>query len=232
MKVIWGGRVNNNGPRAIQINTVKDEQFLGNINIQAGNFYGLGTLAQDAITIEVNISVAGTDSSTYTQQVELSNLRFSESGRPVTISNDPNQNTDYEYSWELYPNANVPASFTVNISMLSSDGDNDDGIHNNIYYTTDLRNIVNEVNIQRTTAVNILNNREKYEAVVTECDNIFHTIEGMLTPQQQPAPAYKQEEFEAFKTEVAEKLSMQQDILMKIASELGLNKNKDGKQKG
>lgn len=32
--------------------------------------------------------------------------------------------------------------------------------------------------------------------------------------------------------EVAEKLSMQQDILMKIDSELGLNKNKDGKQKG
>jgi len=123
-----GGRVNNNGPRAIRLNTVKDEQFLGNINVQAGNFYGLGTLAQDAITIEVNVSVAGTDSSTYTQQVELSNLRFSESGRPVTISNDPNQNTDYEYSWELYPNANVPASFTVNISRLSSDGDNDDGI--------------------------------------------------------------------------------------------------------
>lgn len=123
-----GGRVNNNGPRAIRLNTVKDEQFLGNINIQAGNFYGLGTLAQDAITIEVNVSVAGTDSSTYTQQVELSNLRFSVSGRPVTISNDPNQNTDYEYSWELYPNANVPASFKVNISMLSSDGDNDDGI--------------------------------------------------------------------------------------------------------
>lgn len=123
-----GGRVNNNGPRTIRLNTVKDEQFLGNINIQAGNFYGLGTLAQDAITIEVNVSVAGTDSSTYTQQVELSNLRFSESGRPVTISNDPNQNTDYEYLWELYPNANVPASFTVNISMLSSDGDNNDGI--------------------------------------------------------------------------------------------------------
>ena len=122
------GRVNNNGPRAIRLNTVKDEQFLGNISIQAGNFYGLGTLAQDAITIEVNVSVAGTDSSTYTQQVELSNLRFSVSGRPVTISNDPNQNTDYEYSWELYPNANVPASFKVNISMLSSDGDNDDGI--------------------------------------------------------------------------------------------------------
>lgn len=123
-----GGRVNNNGPRAIQLSTFKDEQFLRNIKVQAGNFYGLGTLAQDAITIEVSISVAGTDSSTYTQQVELSNLRFSESGRPVTISNDPNQTTDYEYHWELYPSAGVPAGFTVNISMLSSDGDNDDGI--------------------------------------------------------------------------------------------------------
>lgn len=123
-----GGRVNNNGPRTIRLNTIKDENWVGNTDIQAGNFYSLGTLAQDAITIEVNVSVAGTDSSTYTQQVELSNLRFSESGRPVTISNDPNQNTDYEYSWELYPNVNVPASFTVNISMLSSDGDNDNGI--------------------------------------------------------------------------------------------------------
>lgn len=122
------GRVNNNGPRTIRLNTVKDDQDVRTIHVQAGNFYGLGTLAQDAITIRVNVSVAGTDSSTYLQQVELSNLRFSKSGRPVTISNDPNQNTDYEYLWELYPNANVPASFTVNISRLSSDGDNDDGI--------------------------------------------------------------------------------------------------------
>lgn len=123
-----GGRVNNNGPRTIRLNTIKDENWVGNTEIRSGNFYDLGTLAQDAITIEVNVSVAGTDSSTYTQQVELSNLRFSESGRPVTISNDPNQNTDYEYHWELYPSAGIPAGFTVNISMLSSDGDNDNGI--------------------------------------------------------------------------------------------------------
>lgn len=123
-----GGRVNNNGPRTIRLNTIKDENWVGNTEIRSGNFYGLGTLAQDAITIEVNISVAGTDSSTYTQQVELSNLKFSKSGRPVTISNDPNQTTDYEYHWELYPSAGVPASFTVNISMLSSDGDNNNGI--------------------------------------------------------------------------------------------------------
>lgn len=123
-----GGRVNNNGPRTIRLNTIKDENWVGNTDIRSGNYYGLGTLAQDAITIETNISVAGTDSSTYTQQVELSNLKFSKSGRPVTISNDPNQTTDYEYHWELYPSAGVPAGFTVNISMLSSDGDNDNGI--------------------------------------------------------------------------------------------------------
>lgn len=123
-----GGRVNNNGPRTIRLNTIKDENWVGNTDIRSGNYYGLGTLAQDAITIETNISVGGTDSSTYTQQVELSNLKFSKSGRPVTISNDPNQTTDYEYHWELYPSAGVPAGFTVNIRMLSSDGDNDDGI--------------------------------------------------------------------------------------------------------
>lgn len=123
-----GGRVNNNGPRTIRLNTVKDENWVGNIDIRSGNYWGFGTLAQDAITIETNISVGGTDSSTYTQQVELSNLKFSKSGRPVTISNDPNQTTDYEYHWELYPSAGVPAGFTVNISMLSSDGDNDNGI--------------------------------------------------------------------------------------------------------
>lgn len=123
-----GGIVNNNGPRTIRLNTIKDENWVGNTDIRSGNYYGLGTLAQDAITIETNISVGGTDSSTYTQQVELSNLKFSKSGRPVTISNDPNQTTDYEYHWELYPSAGVPAGFTVNISMLSSDGDNDNGI--------------------------------------------------------------------------------------------------------
>lgn len=123
-----GGRVNNNGPRTIRLDTIKDENWVNTIDIRSGNYYGFGTLAQDAITIETIISVSGTDSSTYTQQVELSNLMFSKSGRPVTISNDPNQTTDYEYHWELYPSAGVPAGFTVNIRMLSSDGDNDNGI--------------------------------------------------------------------------------------------------------
>lgn len=134
-----------------------------------------------------------------------------------------------EVAFDVY-NSSLSASLLMGIGWRSNEGS--DSLPNLSRGENLGAHGSNKSNIQRTTAVNILNNREKYEAVVTECDNIFHTIEGMLTPQQQPAPAYKQEEFEAFKTEVAEKLSMQQDILMKIASELGLNKNKDGKQKG
>lgn len=161
--------------------------------------------------------------------------------RTFTQPGNPSNKRLYLYVTQESPHT-PDGSFAANTEISIQDSvsavtiylptDGVEGIHNNVYYTTDLRNIVNEVNIQRTNAVNILNNRDKYEAIVTECDNIFHTIDGMLTPQQQPAQAYKQEEFEAFKTEVAEKLSMQQDILMKIASELGLNKNKDAKQKG
>ena len=172
-----------------------------------------------------------------------SNIQVVYHAQPITTSQQwlPAAPSLKGFSYDGLPIA-LDGSFAANTEIVIQDSvssltiylptDAAEGIHNNIYYTTDLRNIVNEVNIQRTTAVNILNNRDKYEAIVTECDNIYHTIEGMLTPQQQPAPAYKQEEFEAFKTEVAEKLSMQQDILMKIASELGLNKNNNAKQKG
>lgn len=134
-----------------------------------------------------------------------------------------------EVAFDVY-NSSLSASLLMGIGWRSNEGS--DSLPNLSRGENLGAHGSNKSNIQRTTAVNILNNREKYEAVVTECDNIYHTIEGMLTPQQQPAQAYKQEEFEAFKSEVAEKLSMQQDILMKIASELGLNKNKDGKQKG
>ena len=134
-----------------------------------------------------------------------------------------------EVAFDVY-NSSLSASLLMGIGWRSNEGsDSLPNLSRGEYLGA---HGSNKVNIQRTNAVNILNNRDKYEAIVTECDNIYHTIEGMLTPQQQPAQAYKQEEFEAFKSEVAEKLSMQQDILMRIASELGLNKNKDGKQKG
>lgn len=134
-----------------------------------------------------------------------------------------------EVAFDVY-NSSLSASLLMGIGWRSNEGS--DSLPNLSRGENLGAHGSNKSNIQRTNAVNILNNRDKYEAIVTECDNIYHTIEGMLTPQQQPAPAYKQEEFEAFKTEVAEKLSMQQDILMKIASELGLNKNNNAKQKG
>lgn len=47
----------------------------------------------------------------------------------------------------------------------------DEGIYNGVYYTTDVVNIINEVTMQKQNALNILNNRPKFEAIVSECDN-------------------------------------------------------------
>nr|UVX72311.1 MAG: hypothetical protein [Bacteriophage sp.] len=48
-----------------------------------------------------------------------------------------------------------------------------EGIYNGTYYTTNLDNIINEVSMQKQNALNILNNKAKFEAVVSECDNIL-----------------------------------------------------------
>lgn len=42
----------------------------------------------------------------------------------------------------------------------------DEGIYNGVYYTTDVVNII----MQKHNALNILNNRPKFEAIVSECD--------------------------------------------------------------
>ena len=52
----------------------------------------------------------------------------------------------------------------------------DEGIYNGVYYTTDVVNIINEVTMQKHKALNILNNRPKFEAIVSECDNILNSI--------------------------------------------------------
>lgn len=52
----------------------------------------------------------------------------------------------------------------------------DEGIYNGVYYTTDVVNIINEVTMQKHNALNILNNRPKFEAIVSECDNILNSI--------------------------------------------------------
>lgn len=141
--------------------------------------------------------------------------------KPMASGNDGN----FVASVEVVIQDSV-SSLTIFLPTQASEG-----IHNGVYYTTDLKNIVNEVNVQRTNALNILNNRDKYEAIVSECDNIFKTIEGMVAPQA-PAQAYKPEELETFKLEINSRLSSQENLLLQIAQELGLNSknNKDGKK--
>ena len=124
--------------------------------------------------------------------------------KPMSSGNDGN----FVSSIEVVIQDSV-SSLTIFLPVQTTEG-----IHNGIYYTTDLKNIVNEVNVQRTNAL-----------------NIFKTIEGMIAPQA-PAQAYKPEELETFKREIDTRLSTQENLLLQIAQELGLNnkEKKDGKK--
>lgn len=66
----------------------------------------------------------------------------------------------------------------------------DEGIYNGVYYTTDIVNIINEVTIQKQNALNILNNRPKFESVVSECDNILNSINQSQYAPSRPAPEF------------------------------------------
>lgn len=97
----------------------------------------------------------------------------------------------------------------------------DEGIYNGVYYTTDIVNIINEVTMQKQNALNILNNRPKFEAVVSECDNILGLINNRSESPRNPAP-----DFEEFKLSMNERLTNQETLLLRIAQELGLDKPK------
>lgn len=59
---------------------------------------------------------------------------------------------------------------------LPSDGN--EGIYNNVYYTLIGSNIINEVSLQRSQALGIINNVGKYENIIKECDNILAMFEN------------------------------------------------------
>lgn len=98
----------------------------------------------------------------------------------------------------------------------------EEGIYNGIYYTTNLDNIVSEVSNQRQNAVNILNNRERYETIVSECDKIL----GSINYKEPGKPAPEFEEFKAYMGNVDVRLNRSEALLKKIAEELGLFKDK------
>lgn len=100
-----------------------------------------------------------------------------------------------------------------------------EGIYNGTYYTTNLDNIINEVSMQKQNALNILNNKAKFEAVVSECDNILDNILGLINNRSE-SPRNPAPDFEEFKLSMNERLTNQETLLLRIAQELGLDKPK------
>lgn len=94
----------------------------------------------------------------------------------------------------------------------------DEGIYNGVYYTTDVVNIINEVTMKKHNALNILN---KFEAIVSECDNILNSINQSPSAPSKPAPG-----FEKFRQYMDQRISTQETLLQRIAQELGLDKPK------
>lgn len=110
--------VNLSGIHPICLNCIKDDVFVNNYDIVSQSFREIGDLAQDAIIIETNVSIGATDSSTYTQKIDLKGFNFSKSGRKLTIGVSGNE--DYEYLWALYGSAGVPQGFSVEVIVPPS----------------------------------------------------------------------------------------------------------------
>jgi hypothetical protein len=119
---------------------------------------------------------------------------------------------------------------------LPSDGN--EGIYNNVYYTLIGSNIVNEVSLQRSQALGIINNVGKYENIIKECDNIlamFEECDNILAMFENKEPtngSQFNEEFASFRKDVVSVLQSQQQAINLMMDSLGLNKpkeNPDGK---
>lgn len=116
-----------------------------------------------------------------------------------------------------------PGTVTV---YLPSDGN--EGIYNNVYYTLIGSNIVNEVSLQRSQALGIINNVGKYENIIKECDNIL----AMFENKEPTNGSQFNEEFASFRKDVVSVLQSQQQAINLMMDSLGLNKpkeNPDGK---
>lgn len=64
-------------------------------------------------------------------------------------------------------------------------------------------------------------NRPKFEAIVSECDNILNSINQSPSAPSKPAPG-----FEEFRQYMDQRISTQETLLQRIAQELGLDKPK------
>lgn len=97
-----------------------------------------------------------------------------------------------------------------------------------MYYTLIGSNIINEVSLQRSQALGIINNVGKYENIVKECDNIL----AMFENKEPTNSSQFNEEFASFRKDVVSVLQSQQQAINLMMDSLGLNKpkeNPDGK---
>lgn len=137
----------------------------------------------------------------------------------LNISNGNDQDT-----WGLFDTADMPhtSSFRYDMSLIR------EGIYNNVYYTLIGNNIVNEVSLQRSQALGIINNVGKYENIIKECDNIL----AMFENKEPTNGSQFNEEFASFRKDVVSVLQSQQQAINLMMDSLGLNKpkeNPDGK---
>lgn len=137
----------------------------------------------------------------------------------LNISNGNDQDT-----WGLFDTANMPhtSDFMYDMSLIR------EGIYNNVYYTLIGSNIVNEVSLQRSQALGIINNVGKYENIIKECDNIL----AMFENKEPTNGSQFNEEFASFRKDVVSVLQSQQQAINLMMDSLGLNKpkeNPDGK---
>lgn len=137
---------------------------------------------------------------------------------------------------ESKPRANESFSNLIEIVLQDSIGtvtvylpsDGNEGIYNNVYYTLIGSNIVNEVSLQRSQALGIINNVGKYENIIKECDNIL----AMFENKEPTNGSQFNEEFASFRKDVVSVLQSQQQAINLMMDSLGLNKpkeNPDGK---
>ena len=125
-KEAWiSGNISNGGTRELRLNIIIDNNFKDNIQVLSGGSYGLGELGKGASNIELNVGIYRTDSSAYTQIVDFDHATFG--GKKISLDTYY-ADSEYEWTWTLYPSAGVPSGFGVNVSLLSSDGDIMDGI--------------------------------------------------------------------------------------------------------
>lgn len=120
----------------------------------------------------------------------------------------------------------------VNLTISDSAGnltidlpaDNNEGICNGIYYTLDINKILTEVGVLKDNALNIINNIDKYESTVKECENIQKFIQEKFVPIQDNKPT---DDLEDFKKSVEVKMDTQNKMIASIYEALGLGKDKE-----